>query len=68
MQMIVGALASWGAETTDMAGRARNDMFADERPEGVGRFRLTVADGKRQSAHDVFLAPVRRRANLADAA
>jgi len=45
-------------------GLARNDMFADERPEGVGRFRLTVADGKRQSAHDVFLAPVRRRANL----
>jgi choline dehydrogenase len=39
-------------------------MFADERPEGVGRFRLAVAGGKRQSAHDVFLAPVRRRANL----
>jgi len=45
-------------------GLARNDMFADERPEGVGRFRLTVAGGKRQSAHDVFLAPVQRRTNL----
>ncbi len=45
-------------------GLPRNDSFSDERPEGVGRFRLNVSGGRRCSAHDAFLAPVSRRDNL----
>jgi choline dehydrogenase len=45
-------------------GLPRNDHFADERQEGVGRFRLSIAGGRRSSAYDAFLAPVRRRSNL----
>jgi choline dehydrogenase len=45
-------------------GLPRNDQFVDERQEGVGRFRLSVAGGRRSSACNAFLTPVRRRANL----
>jgi choline dehydrogenase len=45
-------------------GLPRNDHFADERQEGVGRFRLSIAGGRRSSAYNVFLAPARSRRNL----
>lgn len=44
-------------------GMPRSDFVAPEQ-EGAGIFRMSISEGRRRSAHDVFLGPVRGRANL----
>jgi choline dehydrogenase len=47
------------------AGMQRNDDFNGASQEGVGRFQLTQKRGRRWSAADAFLHPIRKeRANL----
>jgi choline dehydrogenase-like flavoprotein len=45
-------------------GVAKNDDFNGPEQEGAGRYQYTVRDGRRWSAADAFLHPVRTRANL----
>ena len=45
-------------------GLSRHDGFLDGPTQAVGLLRMTIADGRRMSAHRAFLAPVRRRRNL----
>jgi len=39
--------------------------FSGEEPEGVGFLQANIRDGRRQSSYDVFIKPLRGRANLA---
>jgi choline dehydrogenase-like flavoprotein len=45
-------------------GLPRTDDFNGEQQEGFGAYQLTINDGRRWSAADAFLHPVRSRSNL----
>lgn len=46
------------------AGLPRNDDFNGEHQEGVGYYQVTIRDGRRCSAAEAYLAPIRKRPNL----
>lgn len=45
-------------------GLPRDDGFASQGNEAIGRCRMTIRKGLRNSAFDAFIAPFRHRANL----
>jgi choline dehydrogenase len=45
-------------------GLPRDDGFASQGNEAIGRCRMTIRHGLRNSAYDAFIAPIRRRTNL----
>jgi choline dehydrogenase len=51
-------------ESAIATGAERNDDFNGARQDGVGLLQTTTSGGRRWSAADAFLAPVRRRENL----
>ncbi|WP_375421135.1 choline dehydrogenase [uncultured Sphingomonas sp.] len=48
----------------EQAGYPTTDDFNGERQEGFGRYDLTVSNGRRWSAAEAYLSPIRGRANL----
>ncbi|HEX5755401.1 MAG TPA: choline dehydrogenase [Arenimonas sp.] len=46
------------------AGWARNDDFNGAQQDGVGYYQVTIRDGRRCSAAEAYLAPIRERPNL----
>jgi len=48
----------------ERCGVARNDDLNSPEPEGVGRYQLTIRNGRRVSAADAFLHPAHARPNL----
>ena len=45
-------------------GLPRDDGFASKGNEAIGRCRMTIRQGLRNSAFDAFIAPIRHRTNL----
>lgn len=51
-------------EAGEALGIPRDDGFASQGNEAIGRCRMTIRQGLRNSAYDAFIAPIRHRANL----